>query len=352
MIHLSAKQANLLALMIAILIVVGLMGLCLSQALPKAATTKQNMKWIQAGSFTMGSNEPYAMPNERPAHKVCIDGFFIDEHLVTNEDFLIFVAKTGYVTTAERPPLWEELKKQLPPGTKKPDDGLLVPGSSVFKAPIHPVSLKELSNRWAFTTGANWQHPEGPNSTIKGRENHPVVHVSFDDATAYASFVGKRLPTEAEWEYAARGGLNNMRYPWGNEFKVFGKHMANTFQGQFPHKQTAEDGYAGTSPVKSFPANGYGLFDMAGNVWQWTSDWYRDDNHEHNAKLSSCKNPQGPTRSFDHRDPYAQKRVIKGGSFLCHAEVCESYRPSARRGETPDTGTSHLGFRLVMSSHH
>lgn len=307
------------------------------------------MRWIPSGEFTMGTDDRRSMPNERPAHRVKVDGFWIDERPVTNADFKKFVDATGYITTAERKPEWEELKKQLPPGTPKPSEDLLVPGSLVFTPPSQAVSLNNLANWWTWTPGASWQHPLGPNSSLEGLGNHPVVQISWDDATAYAKWAGKRLPTEAEWEYAARGGLEGQRYFWGNEFQPNGKHMANTFQGEFPYAPKPEDGFPWTSPVDSFPANGYGLYDMAGNVWQWTADWYRVDTFAEQASQGHCENPKGPQSSFDPGDPYAQKRVIKGGSFLCHASYCESYRPSARRGTPPDTGSSHVGFRLVRS---
>lgn len=311
--------------------------------------TPKDMVWIPDGEFTMGTNDPRSMPNERPAHTVKVDGFWIDEHPVTNAEFEKFVKKTGYVTTAEQKPDWEQLKAQLPPGTPKPDEAKLVPGSLVFTPPTHPVPLNNMAMWWRWVPGANWRHPEGPKSSLNGKEAHPVVHISWDDANAYAKWVGKRLPTEAEWEYAARGGLEGKRYPWGDEFKPNGKFMANTFQGQFPYHGVPEDGYLGTSPVKAFTPNGYGLYDMVGNVWEWTSDWYRADVHSQLQNQGICHNPQGPNDSFDPLDIYASKRVIKGGSFLCNEHYCESYRPSARRGETPDSGTSHIGFRLVVS---
>jgi formylglycine-generating enzyme required for sulfatase activity len=289
------------------------------------------------------------MPNERPAHRVHVDGFWIDEHPVTNAEFRKFVEATGYITIAERKPDWEELKQQLPPGTPKPPDNLLVPGSLVFTPPPNPVPLDSLANWWAWTPGADWRHPEGPGSNIFARENHPVVQVAWEDAAAYAKWAGKRLPTEAQWEYAARGGLEGKRYSWGNEFRPKGRHMANTFQGEFPYASKPEDGFSGTSPVRSFPPNGYGLYDMAGNVWQWTGDWYRADTFSEQAGKGHCENPTGPEKSFDPGDPYAPKRVIKGGSYLCHVSYCESYRPSARRGTPPDTGSSHVGFRLVRT---
>jgi sulfatase modifying factor 1 len=307
------------------------------------------MVWIPEGTFLMGTNDKESFPNERPAHLVQVQGFSMDEHDVTNAEFSKFVEATGYVTTAEREIDWEALQKELPPGTPKPDDSALAPGSLVFTPTSAPVPLNDLSAWWRWVHGANWRHPEGPASSIQGRENHPVVQVSWYDAGAYAQWAGKRLPTEAEWEFAARGGLESKRYVWGDEFKPGGKYMANTYQGVFPVKDTGEDGFIGTSPVGSFPANGYGLFDMAGNVWQWCSDWYRADSNIEAASKNVCRDPRGPTESYDPGDPYSPKRVVKGGSFLCNPDYCESYRPSARRGTPPDTGSSHTGFRCVIS---
>jgi formylglycine-generating enzyme len=307
------------------------------------------MVWIPEGTFLMGTNEKESFANERPAHLVQVQGFWIDEHDVTNTEFARFVEATGYVTTAERKIDWEDLKKELPPGTSKPDDSALAPGALVFSPTSGPVPLNDISAWWRWVHGANWRHPEGPESSIHGRENHPVVQVSWNDAVAYAQWAGKRLPTEAEWEFAARGGLEAKRYVWGDEFKPSGKYMANTWQGIFPVRDSGEDGFVGTSPVGSFPANGYGLYDMAGNVWQWCSDWYRADSNMEAASKNVCRNPGGPAESYDPGDPYAPKRVVKGGSFLCNADYCESYRPSARRGTPPDTGSSHTGFRCVIS---
>jgi formylglycine-generating enzyme required for sulfatase activity len=305
------------------------------------------MVWIPPGEFTMGSDESWSMHNERPAHRVKVKGFWMDRHDVTNDEFAAFARATGYVTTAERKPRWEDLQKQLPPDTPRPPENQLVPGSLVFTPVREAVSLDDLSQWWRWVPGADWRHPEGPGSDLHGRGHHPVVQVSWDDATAYAAWSKKRLPTEAEWERAARGGLEAKRYAWGNELRPAGGHMANVWQGLFPVKDTAEDGYAGTSPVESFPANAFGLYDMAGNVWQWCSDWYRADAFADRASHGACENPAGPSRSLDPNEPYTPKRVVKGGSFLCSPSYCESYRPSARRGTPPDTGTSHTGFRCV-----
>ena len=295
------------------------------------------MAWIPGGAFLMGTNDKESFPNERPAHPVQVQGFWMDEHDVTNAEFSKFVEATRYVTTAERKINWEILKKELPPGTPKPDDSALAPGSLVFTPTAGPVPLNDLSAWWRWVHGANWRHPEGPESSIQGRENHPVVQVSWYDAVAYAQWAGKRLPAEAEWEFAARGGLESKRYVWGDEFKPGGTYMANTWQGLFPVRDTGEDGFVGTSPVGSFPANGYGLYDMAGNVWQWCSDWYPADIKIEAASKNVCRDPRGPAESYDPGDPYSPKRVVKGGSFLCNPDYCESYRPSARDEERPPT---------------
>jgi formylglycine-generating enzyme len=260
--------------------------------------------WIPEGTFLMGTNDKQSFPNERPAHLVQVQGFWMDEHDVTNAEFSKFVEATGYVTTAERKIDWEELKKEVPPGTPKPDDSALAAGALVFTPVAGPVPLNDLSAWWRWVRGANLRHPEALESPIQGRENHPVVQVSWYDALAYAQWTGKRLPTEAEWEFAARGGLESKRYVWGDEFKPGGKHMANTRQGLFPVTNTTEDGFVGTSPVGSFSANGYGIYDMAGNVWRWCSDWYRVDTHIEAASKNVCRDPRGPTESYDPGDPY------------------------------------------------
>jgi formylglycine-generating enzyme required for sulfatase activity len=312
------------------------------------AQAPSNMRWIPAGEFVMGTDDSASMANERPAHQVKLDGFWMDEHAVTNAEFRKFVEASGYVTTAERPVDWEELKKQVPAGTPKPSAEMLRPGSIVYTPPNHPVDLRDMSNWWTWTTGASWRRPQGPKSDINGKDDYPVVQVSWDDAVAYAKWAGKHLPTEAQWEYAARGGAKtNTRYIWGNEFKVNGKFMANTFTGEFPYHNTAEDGFVGVAPVKSFPANGYGLYDMAGNVWNWCNDFYADNMHVEASKAGVCANPTGPLKTFSANNPLAMEHVIKGGSYLCSPNYCESYRPTARRGTPPDTSSEHVGFRCV-----
>jgi len=308
-----------------------------------------DMVWIAGGEFTMGSDDALARRNEQPPHRVRVTGFWIDEAPVTNAEFARFAKATGYLTVAERKPDWEELRQQLPPGTPKPDDSVLVPGSMVFTPTAAPVDLERMENFWRWTPGACWRHPEGPGSTLAGRDTHPVVQVCWDDAVAYATWAGKRLPTEAEWEFAARGGTST-RYYWGDEFRPAGKFMANTWTGKFPYENTKDDGFERTAPIRSFPPNGYGLYDMAGNVWNWCADWYRPDSHAEMAKEPLCCDPQGPLRSANPVHPHQPERVTKGGSFLCNESYCASYRPSARRGLPPDTGMSHVGFRCAKSA--
>ena len=306
------------------------------------------MVLIESGSFVMGSDEAYAETHESPALEVYVKSFYIDRTEVTNAQFARFVEATGYQTLAERPVDWERLKKELPPEVPKPADSLLVPGSLVFSPPAGPVPFDRLDRWWKWVRGASWKQPEGPGSSIKGRMNHPVVHIAFEDATAYARWAGKRLPTEAEWEFASRGGQTGKRFAWGDEISPGGQYLANYFQGDFPHANTVADGFEATSAAGSFPANGYGLFDMIGNVWEWTSDYYRPDTKELYKAQGSCHDPLGPASSFDPGDPYASdKRVIKGGSFLCSEQYCSNYRPSSRMASSFDSGQSHLGFRCV-----
>jgi formylglycine-generating enzyme len=304
------------------------------------------MVWVPGGEFTMGSDAEYAGEQERPAHRVRLDGFFIDETDVTNAQFRAFVEATGYVTTAERKPTLDEIMVHSMPGTEPPREEDLVPGSVVFQAPEKAVDLKDVRLWQHWVPGADWRHPLGPGSNIDGLDDHPVVHVSWYDADAYAKWAGKRLPTEAEWEYAARGGLENKKYVWGDEAFSEERPQCNNFQGDFPHGNRASDGFARTSPVKTFSPNGYGLYDMAGNVWQWCGDWFLPDAYQRDAHRGTVENPIGPAHSFDplERSP---ERVHRGGSFLCCVGYCFNYRPSARMGCTPDTGMSHLGFRCV-----
>jgi len=311
--------------------------------------TPKGMVWIPGGEVVVGSNAINAYAPEKPAVKVRVKGFWMDATEVTNAQFQQFVEATGYVTLAEKPIDWEQLKEQLPPSTPKPKESDLAPGSLVFIPPSQPVPLTDLSLWWVWVQGANWKHPEGPNSSIEGRENHPVVHIAFEDAEAYAQWKGMRLPTEQEWEFAAKGGLEESTFAWGNEFAPEGIYLANTFQGNFPIQNLAKDGFLGTSPVKSYPANPYGTYDLIGNVWELTSDWYDALKY---ARIQGSAAPldQGMSPCYNPSNPYAQERVIKGGSFLCASNYCINYRPSARQGQAIDSGTSNVGFRLVKDS--
>jgi formylglycine-generating enzyme required for sulfatase activity len=310
------------------------------------------MVWIPGGEFTMGTDSALGWADEKPAHRVRVAGFWMDETDVTNAQFRAFVEATGYVTTAEKPVDAEEILRQSPPGTPPPPKENLLPGSLVFVPTSGPVPLvgPNAHRQWQkWTPGANWKHPEGPGSSIDGKDDHPVVHVSWHDAVAYAKWAGKRLPTEAEWEFAARGGLDNKPYVWGDEQLTDTVIKANIWQGDFPYNNSAKDGYERTSPIKAFAPNGYGLYDMSGNVWQWCSDWYQVDLYRQRDGQGVIDNPTGPEKSFDPRQPYSPLRVQKGGSFLCNDAYCTRYRPSARHGCTPDTGMSHGGFRCVQS---
>jgi formylglycine-generating enzyme required for sulfatase activity len=299
---------------------------------------------IPGGEFMMGSDAKSARPDEQPVHRVKVDGFYMDATEVPNAEFRRFVGETGYVTTAEKPPRLEDIMAQLPPGSPPPPPESLKPGSLVFTAPKAPGEYW-----WKWVDGANWRHPQGPLSSVEGLDNHPVVQISWDDAVAYARWAGKRLPTEAEWEFAARGGIQGKTYIWGNEDPYQGKPKANIYQGNFPLKDDVTDGYAGTAPVKSFSANPYGLYDMTGNVWEWVQDWYRHDAYAGLNKNKLTLNPQGPSESLDPEEPYIKKRSQRGGSFLCDKSYCASYRPSARMKASPDTGLVHTGFRCVQS---
>jgi sulfatase modifying factor 1 len=316
-------------------LVVGLLGLGMTAVLAftllnlSAETAPEAMTevWVPAGEFTMGSED---FDDAKPLHKVYVDGFWMDETEVTNEQFAEFVRQTGYVTLAERP-----------------FDGA-PPGAGVFDGSKCPRGelCRDCRNWWDYRVGACWRHPEGPGSDLRGREKHPVVHIAWEDAMAYARWAGKRLPTEAEWERAARGGLEGKRYYWGDELRPGGKWMANIWQGDFPSENSGQDGFVGTAPVKSFPPNAYGLYDMAGNVWEWCADWYRPDYYA----ISPKNNPQGPPSSIDPDGRDEPKRVQRGGSFLCSDTYCNRYRAGARGQGEPKTGLSHTGFRCVRSA--
>lgn len=323
---------------------------CCCSKLPNrydSSVPPSGMAWIPEGEFTMGSDNEYSKADEKPPHRVKVEGFWMDITPVTNDQFKEFVNATGYVTTAEIAPKLEEIMKQVPPGTPPPSQEMLVPASLVFKGSHGPVSLKNPLIWWDWVNGANWKHPLGPNSSIADKGDHPVVHISYYDAEAYAKWAGKRLPTEAEWEYAAKGGVDNIIYVWGNEEFSEEEPQANIWQGDFPYKSTKPQGYIGTTSVKTFKPNSYGLYDMSGNVWQWCSDLYHSSYYKDCSDQVST-NPTGPQKSFDPEEPYAVKHVHRGGSFLCHRSYCKGYRIAARMKTCPDTGLNHLGFRCVM----
>jgi sulfatase modifying factor 1 len=320
---------------------------------PPPGLAPAGMVWIPGGEFSMGSKDPRGevcggtepMNDARPVHRVQLDGFWMDRTEVTNAEFARFVAATKYVTVAERP-----LRAADYPGV--PADKL-APGSLVFTPPPHAVPLTNAFQWWAWVPGANWRHPEGPDSNIKGRDQHPVVHVAYEDAEAYAKWAGKQLPTEVQWEFAARGGRSGELYAWGNELNPGGKKMANIWEGPFPHANSKADGFAGNAPVASFPANGYGLHDVAGNVWEWCSDWYAPNTYAKRAAASGpTRNPTGPLQrdSFDPGEPGVAKRVQRGGSFLCTDQYCTRYMVGTRGKGSPDTGSNHAGFRCVRAA--
>jgi formylglycine-generating enzyme len=317
---------------------------------PTPEETPPGMVWIPGGEFVMGAAEPSGMDHNevgmqattdsRPMHKVAVEGYWIDATEVTNRQFAAFVQATGYVTVAEKAPTREEFPNALPE--------MLFAGSVVFAPPARPVPLDNHLQWWSYAKGADWRHPDGPNSSIEGKDDYPVVQVAYPDAEAYARFAGKRLPTEAEWERAARGGLAGKVYAWGDEFRPEGRWMANTFQGHFPDRNDPADGHAGAGPVKQYPPNGYGLHDVAGNVWEWVSDWYRPDYYARLAMTGAvADNPRGPADSFDPDEPGQAKRVHRGGSFLCTDQYCSRYMVGTRAKGDPMTGTNHLGLRLV-----
>jgi len=301
----------------------------------------RDMILIHGGDFLMGSDRHY--PEEAPAHNVTVSPFWIDTTPVTNRQFRQFVQATGYVTVAEKAPDPKDYPGALP--------HMLKPGSLVFTPPRQKVDLQNWMHWWRFEFGANWRRPYGRGKSKQGLADHPVVHIAYQDAEAYAAWAGKALPTEAEWEYAARGGLNGAEFAWGDELTPDGRHMANTWQGAFPHQNLALDGYTRTSPIGAFPANGYGLFDMIGNVWEWTTDWF-SARHQVSSPCCIPANPRGgaATGSLDPRDPTTRipRKVVKGGSHLCAPNYCRRYRPAARHAQPVDSGMSHVGFRCIV----
>lgn len=325
--------------------------LSLNTSAPSPSTNAPpGMVWIPGGQFAMGMLDPTemicggreTMDDARPIHEVAVDGFWMDATEVTNEQFTEFVKATDYVTVAERVPRQEDFPDAPPEA--------LVPGSVIFKPTAQPVPLDNHLLWWEYKRGANWRNPDGPGSDLKGREKFPVVHVAYEDVEAFAKWAGKRLPTEAEWEFAARAGLAGQPYTWGRELRPSGKWMANIYQGHFPMRDAGEDGFAGIAPVAQFPPNAYGLYDMAGNVWEWCSDWYRPDYYQELQRQNSvARNPQGPVASFDPDEPGVPKRVQRGGSFLCTDQYCTRYMVGSRGKGELSTGSSHLGFRCVKS---
>ena len=317
--------------------------------LPKAKNIPTGTVWIPGGEFYQGAvpGDTMAMNHEKPRRKVWVDGFYMDIHEVTNAQFSKFVESTGYLTVAERTIAWETLKEQVPPGTPKPHDSLLQPGSLVFKETSKPrPNLTDISQWWKWQIGANWKHPEGPESSIQGKKNYPVVHIAFEDALAYCNWAGRRLPTEAEWEFAARGGRPNAIFTWGKDPSLVTTN-ANTWSGNFPQANDAKDGYTKRAPVKSYAPNAYGLYDMNGNVWEWTSDWYNTRYYQEATLYKIQNNPKGAERPYNPANPTIQEKVIKGGSFLCNASYCANFRISARMATSIDSGSEHLGFRTV-----
>lgn len=306
---------------------------------------REGMVLIPEGAFMMGGRSDQAYRDEFPKHPVKLSAFWMDETEVTNRQFTDFTDATGYETVAERPINWDSLKNELPQDTPKPPDSGLAPGSLVFTPTTGPVDLRDYSQWWSWIPGADWQHPEGPGSNLEGRMDHPVIHIAWEDAVAYAEWAGMRLPTEAEWEWAASGGTDQ-KYPWGNESVEQSYDKANFWQGFFPYRNEEKDGYFATAPVKSYPPNDFGLYDMAGNVWEWCNDKYNYQAYAESGETEQV-NPKGSQTYHDPREPYASKHVIRGGSFLCNDSYCSGYRVSRRMGSSKDSGFNHTGFRCV-----
>lgn len=313
----------------------------------ESGASSPEMVLIPAGEYMMGGEGGLALPREAPRHPVKVDAFYLDTQEVTNAQFREFVKATGYTTIAERMVDWETLKNQLPPGTPKPPDENLQPGSLVFTPNPGITDLSNHYQWWEWINYADWQHPDGPGSSIEGKDDHPVVHIALTDARAYAEWAGKRLPTEAEWEWAARGGIKDAKYPWGNKDVDAAPYECNSWQGQFPKTNTVADGFEKTAPVRSFAPNGYGLYDMGGNVWEITSDWYDPNYYQTLSNTEVLDNPKGASKSFNPMAPYGEHTVIKGGSFLCNDSYCASYRVSARMPLEMDSAMNHVGFRCA-----
>lgn len=318
---------------------------------PPNINTPEGMVWVKGKNFTQGAKEedPYAMPREKPAHKVAVDGFFIDITEVTNKQFKAFIEATNYITVAERPIIWEEMKKELLEGTPKPHDSVLQPGSLIFNKSVKKIdNTDNYAQWWRWQVGADWKHPEGPKSTIEGKDNYPVVHIAFEDALAYCKWANRRLPTEAEWESAAQGNLIDAVYTWGNNPEFLNKN-ANTWQGIFPVKNESKDGFDFIAPVKSYHPNSIGIYDLLGNVWELTSDLFNENYYKELNTSKNIKNPKGADKAYSSSNPYQQEHVIKGGSFLCNASYCASFRISAKMGTSPDSSSDHSGFRTVAT---
>ena len=324
----------------------------------KPATTKtikteapKGMVWVEGKTFLQGAkaSDKYAMPREKPAHQVTVDGFYIDVTEVTNAQFKAFVEATNYVTVAERKIDWEEMKRQLPAGTPKPHDSILQPGSLIFNKNVNAVvNMNNYTQWWTWKIGANWRHPYGPGSSIEGKDNYPVVHVALEDALAYCKWANRRLPTEAEWEAAAQGNQTDAIFTWGNDFSILNAN-ANTWQGVFPTKNESKDGFEFIAEVKSYPPNSIGLYDMLGNVWELTSDLFHVNYYKQLDTTKPILNPKGAAKSYSPSNPYQEEHVMKGGSFLCHDSYCASFRISAKMGVAIDSGSDHMGFRTVAT---
>ncbi len=349
--HTSCKNENKESYSVAKDPIVKINTLNLLKKIPEGIKTPKGMIWIPGGVFYQGAvpQDTMAMHYEKPRHQVAVNGFFMDTTEVTNTKFKKFIEETGYITIAQREIDWEEMKKQLPPGTPRPHDSIMQPGSMIFKKTKLSISnFQDYSQWWQWTIGANWKHPYGPESSIEGKDDFPVVHIAYEDALAYCKWANRRLPTEAEWEYAARGKNHESIYFWGDDVSKLSSR-ANTWTGEFPVENNKKDGYELQSTVGQYAPNTYGLYDISGNVWEWTSDWYHIDYYKKLAlEKDLVVDPKGAQKAYNPSNPYIQEKVIKGGSFLCSVSYCASYRLSAKMGASPDSSTDHIGFRTVV----